>query len=159
MEKQLDTYLRKTISIRGTGVRKEQKQSFYHGVLLGLLRHREGRPLYSNVETGDGFSDILAEDPEAGVGIVIEVKYREDGKLEESCLEAPEQIERLNYTARLENDGMDTILKYGIACNRKKCRVMKEREGFLRSVNPSRKYPSCTPSPSHRPGPCHSGLQ
>lgn len=126
VEERLGTYLRRTISIRDTGSHKGQKESFYHGILLGLLRHREDWLLYSNVESGEGFSDILIEDMVAGIGIVIELKYREDGKLEEGCQEALKQIERLGYGARLEDDGISTIIKYGIACYKKRCRVQTE---------------------------------
>ncbi|MCM1026985.1 MAG: ATP-binding protein [Roseburia sp.] len=125
IEERFSAYLRKSISVRDAGARRGQKENFYHGVLLGLLRHREDWLLYSNAESGEGFSDILAEDLESNTGIVIEVKYREDGKLEEGCREALAQIDRLDYKARLEEDGIDTILKYGIACNRKRCRVLQ----------------------------------
>ncbi len=125
VEERFSAYLRRTISIRDTGVRRGLKENFYHGVLLGLLRYREDWLLYSNVESGEGFSDILVEDEEADIGIVIEVKYREDGNLEQGCREALDQIENLEYAARLEEDGIHTVIKYGIACNRKKCRVMK----------------------------------
>lgn len=123
IERQLGAYLRRTISIRDTGGRRGQKENFYHGVLLGLLRHREDWLLYSNMESGEGYSDILVEDPEAGIGIVIELKYREDGKLEEGCREALEQIDSLRYKDRLEEDGIETIIKYGIAFCKKRCRV------------------------------------
>lgn len=123
IERQLGAYLRRTISIRDTGARRGQKENFYHGVLLGLLRHREDGLLYSNIESGEGYSDILVEDPEAGIGIVIEMKYREDGKLEEGCREALEQIDSLRYKDRLEEDGIETIIKYGIAFCKKRCRV------------------------------------
>lgn len=123
IERQLGAYLRRTISIWDTGARRGQKENFYHGVLLGLLRHREDGLLYSNIESGEGYSDILVEDPEAGIGIVIEMKYREDGKLEEGCREALEQIDSLRYKDRLEEDGIETIIKYGIAFCKKRCRV------------------------------------
>ena len=123
IERQLGAYLRRTISIRDTGGRRGQKENFYHGVLLGLLRHREDWLLYSNMESGEGYSDILVEDPEAGIGIVIEMKYREDGKLEEGCREALEQIDSLRYKDRLEEDGIETIIEYGIAFCKKRCRV------------------------------------
>lgn len=123
IERQLGAYLRRTISIQDTGGRRGQKENFYHGVLLGLLRHREDWLLYSNMESGEGYSDILVEDPEAGIGIVIELKYREDGKLEEGCREALEQIDSLRYKDRLEEDGIETIIKYGIAFCKKRCRV------------------------------------
>ena len=123
IEEHLGAYLRKTISIRDTGVRKNQKENFYHGILLGLLRHREDWILSSNVESGEGFSDILVEDEEAGIGIVIEVKYPENGDLEKGCAQALAQIESLEYETRLRDDGIDQIVKYGIACYKKRCRV------------------------------------
>lgn len=122
-EVRFNVYLGRTISIRDTAVRKNRKENFYHGILLGLLGHREDWDIDSNAESGDGFSDILVEIPEKGIGMVIEVKYAQDGDLEAGCAEALAQIEEKGYTARLCQDGMTTILAYGIACNRKKCRV------------------------------------
>ena len=77
----------------------------------------------SNVESGIGYSDILIEAFDCRVGIVIEVKYAEDGNLDAACKKALEQIEEKSYEARLQEDGMRTILKYGIACYKKDCRV------------------------------------
>lgn len=119
-EEQLNAYLRKNISIRDTYARKVQKENFYHGLLLGLLSHREDWYIRSNVESGDGYSDILIEIDEEDIGIVIEIKYAE-GSLETACEEALNQIGRLGYEARLREDGMDKILKYGIACKKKSC--------------------------------------
>ena len=54
------------------------------------------------------------EDQTAGIGIVIEVKYRADGKLEEGCQEALAQIEALGYEDRLEEDGIGTLCDCGL---------------------------------------------
>ncbi|MCI8559323.1 MAG: AAA family ATPase [Lachnospiraceae bacterium] len=116
-------FLKKTISIRDTSVRKEKKENFYHGVLLGLLSHREEWDIRSNAESGDGFSDILIEIEDDEIGIVIEVKYPDKSSLETGCREALEQIEKKGYEERLLEDGMTAILKYGIACERKRCMV------------------------------------
>lgn len=51
----------------------------------------------SNAESGDGYSDILIEIAEQGIGIVIEVKYGENGMLDAACEEALEQIEKNHY--------------------------------------------------------------
>ena len=128
IEEGFTAYLRKTISIRDTGVKKTKKENFYHGILLGLLSHREDWIILSNAESGDGYSDILAEIEEEGIGIVIEVKYSEDGDLEKGCREALDQIERLGYATRLRQDGMKQIIRYGIACYKKQCRVMAAGE-------------------------------
>lgn len=127
VETQLNTYLRKTISIRDTAARKTKKENFYHGMLLGLLSHREDWIVTSNTESGDGYSDILVEAQDQGIGIVIEVKYAEEGKLDAACTEALEQISRLDYEDRLRQDGMDTVVQFGIACYKKRCIVRSER--------------------------------
>lgn len=123
IERQFGEYLQRTISIRDTSVRKEKKENFYHGILLGLLSHREDWNIDSNAESGDGYSDILIEIEEESIGIVIEVKYPEDQNLERGCKKALDQIEKMGYQTRLLQDGMKTIYKYGIACWKKGCMV------------------------------------
>ena len=123
IEHQFASYLKKTISIRDTAVRKERKENFYHGILLGLLSHREDWLLLSSVESGIGYSDILIELPDKNIGIVIEIKYSESRNLEAACQKALEQIEEKNYAEHLMEDDMDTIFKYGIACRRTACMV------------------------------------
>lgn len=130
VETQFNAYLRKTISIRDTAVRKAKKENFYHGILLGLLSHREDWIVTSNAESGDGYSDILVEAEEESVGIVIEVKYAENGNFEKGCRDALEQIDKMEYETELQQEGMARIIKYGIACYKKRCRVRTE-EMFL----------------------------
>ena len=117
-------YLKKTISIRDTFVRKELKENFYHGMLLGILGVKENWTVSSNRETGDGYSDIVIETEDGAMGIIMEVKYAHDENLEQSCKEALQQIEVKQYEEELKNQGIDNIKKYGIACYLKKCRVM-----------------------------------
>lgn len=117
-------YLKKTISIRDTSVRKDKKENFFHGILLGLLSHREDWDIDSNAESGEGFSDILIRIEEQEIGIVIEIKYPDSGTLEAGCRKALEQIEKKGYESRLRRDGMATILKYGVACRKKDCRIL-----------------------------------
>ncbi len=81
MEKRFSDYLRKTISIRDTFVKKSKKENFYHGILLGLLGYKDTWIISSNEESGDGYSDILVRSEDEEIGIVIEVKYAENGKL------------------------------------------------------------------------------
>ena len=73
----------KTISVRDTFVRKPVKENFYHGILLGILSYKGGWYVTSNRESGDGFSDIMVRIDDEDVGIIIEVKYAENGKEEE----------------------------------------------------------------------------
>ena len=96
-------YMKKTISIRDTFAQK---------------------PVMSNRESGDGFGDILIRIEDEDVGIVIEVKYADDGNLQGECEKALQQIIDIRYTEALEQEGIHTIIKYGIACYRKKCKVL-----------------------------------
>ena len=105
VEELFGDYLWNTISIRDTAVSKERKENFYHGILLGLLAHRENWLSMSNAESGLGYSDILIEIPKGRTGIVIEIKYPEDGDLDQGCEEALEQIEEKNCVAKLKQDG------------------------------------------------------
>ncbi len=127
-ERLFTLYLGRTISIRDTSVRKERKESFYHGILLGILGFKNGWIVRSNAESGDGYSDILIEIDSADTGIIIEVKYAEKAAFAAACREAMTQIETTGYTARLKDEGFHTIYKYGIACFRKRCRVVCEKE-------------------------------
>ena len=123
VEKGFMDYLRKTISIRDTFVKKPMKENFYHGILLGLLGYQEAWGISSNKESGDGYSDILVEIDDEEMGIVIEMKYAEDGNLEAGCREALEQIKKNRYEHPLREEGIEHILKYGIACYKKRCKV------------------------------------
>ena len=117
-------YMKKTISIRDTFARKPTKENFYHGLLLGILGFKENWSVMSNRESGDGFGDILIRIEDEDVGIVIEVKYADDENLQGECEKALQQIIDIRYTESLEQEGIHTIIKYGIACYRKKCKVL-----------------------------------
>ena len=124
IEQLFGDYLWNTISIRDTAAAKEKKENFYHGILLGLLGYKANWLTKSNAESGIGYSDILVEAPENRTGIVIELKYAEDGDMDAACVEALKQIEEKDYVARLKQDGMRNFIKYGIACYKKDCKVV-----------------------------------
>lgn len=124
VEKRLGEYLRRTVSIRDTFVKRKMKENFYHGILLGILGFQDEWCVSSNKEAGDGYSDILVETDDGETGMILEIKYAEGGDLETACQEALEQIERRRYYEELWEDGIDHIQKYGIAFYKKRCRVM-----------------------------------
>lgn len=124
VEKRLGEYLKRTISIRDTFVKKQMKENFYHGILLGILGFEDSWSVSSNKESGDGYSDILVETDDGETGIILELKYAQDGNLDAACQEALDQIERKRYEEALLDEGIDHILKYGIAFYKKRCRVM-----------------------------------
>ncbi len=123
VQKLFNEFMADSISIRDTYVKKEMKENFYHGMLLGLLRAEGSWNVRSNAESGTGYTDIRLEIPASGVGCVIEVKYAENGKFDQACARAMEQIEKGAYVDVLKRDGMQTIHKYGIACYKKTCQI------------------------------------
>ena len=122
IEEIFSDYLWNTISIRDTASTK--KENFYHGILLGLLGYKSNWLVKSNAESGFGYSDILVEVPKNRTGIVIELKYAEDGNMDAACEKALQQIEDRDYAAKLKDYGMRNIIKYGIACYKKNCKVV-----------------------------------
>lgn len=124
IEEGFTSYLRKTISIRDTGGKKEMKENFYHGILLGLFGNMTGWKVKSNAESGEGYSDISVEIEDKEIGIIIELKYARNAAFDHSCQEALKQIQDRGYEASLIDDGMKTIYKYGIACYKKRCKVV-----------------------------------
>ena len=124
VEEIFDSYLKKNISIRDTFVKKALKENFYHGILVGILGVKEGWQVSSNKETGEGYGDILIETEDGKTGIIIEMKYADDGNLSGACETALRQIEEKQYDEIFRENGVNRILKYGIACYKKRCRVM-----------------------------------
>lgn len=126
VERLFSEYMKKTISVRDTFAGKELKENFYHGLLLGILGFKAGWSVMSNRESGNGFSDIMIMIDDAEIGIVIEVKYAESHDLEAVCKDALKQMIDKRYTEYFEQQGIKKILKYGIACRVKECKVMLE---------------------------------
>ena len=116
----LHDYLWDSISVRDTAVRATMKENFYHGMVLGLLRSQGNWLVKSNAETGEGYSDISIQTPDR-IGIVIELKYADDGNLEAACAEALKQIEIKKYAEGLRRRNLKKILKYGLAFCEKEC--------------------------------------
>ena len=128
IQKRLTIILGKMISILDTKARDEQKEKFYHGLLLGLLRSDPTWSILSNAESGDGFSDILIEPEDPDAGIVIEVKYSPTlSGMESACEAAIEQIKSKRYDEHLRNEGRENITAFGIAFCKKRCRVCFEK--------------------------------
>lgn len=128
IQNNLNMILIKTISVLDTKARDEQKENFYHGLLLGLLRNNPNWRIKSNRESGDGFSDISIEPTIPEKGIVVEVKYSNTiSGLDDACGKAMKQIRDRRYDEALREDGREDIIAYGIAFCRKRCKVVCEK--------------------------------
>ena len=128
IQKRLTIILGKMISIMDTKAKDEQKENFYHGLLLGLLRSEPNWLILSNAESGDGFSDILIEPEDPDAGIVIEIKYSPTlAGMESACEAALEQIKEKRYDERLRSEGRENITAFAIAFCKKRCKVVFEK--------------------------------
>lgn len=123
-QKILSRFLRKVISIRDTYVSKAKKENFYHGIILGLLGYKDGWVVCSNKEAGEGYSDIFVGVEKEDVCMILEIKYpdeEEESDLESGCLSALAQMDEKFYEDAAA--GYDRVIKYGIACRRKRCMI------------------------------------
>jgi hypothetical protein len=119
-----NSYMSRSISIRDTFVKKEMKENFYHGMLLGILQCDSSWVVKSNQESGLGYCDLLLLVPGEKIGCAIELKYAEQGAYDAACAEALAQINAQHYTDYLRQEGMETVYIYGIACCKKSSKVV-----------------------------------
>ena len=125
IQQELTMFLGETIRVFDTKARNEEKEIFYHGILLGILKNYSGWVVKSNRESGDGFADIRLKPKNPDAGIIVELKYaRSLHDLDQACERALEQIEDRRYDTELREDGRNDILAYGIAFCRKRCKVV-----------------------------------
>ena len=128
IQRELTMFLGETISVLDTKARNEEKEIFYHGILIGILKNYSGWAVKSNRESGDGYADILLKPKNPDVGIVIELKYAHSmNELDKACKRAMGQIKNHRYDTELREDGRNDLLAYGIAFCKKRCKVVVEK--------------------------------
>lgn len=128
IENYLNKTLDNTISIFDTKSHDGKKEYAYHMFLTGVLSTNPNWIVKSNIESGDGFADLIIETDHYDSGIVVEIKHSltYDG-LNDSCLEAINQIKDKRYDTYLRNEERNDILIYGIAFYKKRCKVVVEK--------------------------------
>ena len=128
IQRELTHFLGESISVLDTKARNEEKEIFYHGILIGILKSNVSWAVRSNRESGDGYADILITPKNPDVGIVIELKYARSFKeLDQACERALEQIRDRRYDEALREDGRNEVLAYGIAFWKKRCKVVVDK--------------------------------
>lgn len=128
IQQELTMFLGETISVLDTKARNEEKEIFYHGILIGILKNCSSWAVKSNKESGDGFADILVKPKNPDAGIIMELKYaRSFGDLDKACERALEQIKDRRYDQEFREEGRNDILAYGIAFYKKRCKVVVEK--------------------------------
>ena len=128
IQQELTHFLGESISVLDTKARNEEKEIFYHGILIGILKNNVNWAVRSNRESGDGYADILIKPKNPDTGIVIELKYARSFKeLDQACERALEQIKDRRYDEALREDGRNEVLAYGIAFWKKRCKVVVDK--------------------------------
>ena len=128
IQQELTHFLGESISVLDTKARNEEKEIFYHGILIGILKNNANWAVRSNRESGDGYADILIKPKNPDTGIVIELKYARSFKeLDQACERALEQIKDRRYDEALREDGRNEVLAYGIAFWKKRCKVVVDK--------------------------------
>lgn len=126
LQQAITEYMDRSVSFYDAGA-----EGFYHGLVLGLVALMDNQyKIRSNRESGDGRYDIsLIPRDRIHPGIIMELKY-EGGltaeKLDALSTEALEQINEKRYDAEMRADGVENILKLGIAFSGKKVRIRSE---------------------------------
>ena len=127
VEQYLNRILSNSISVFDTKARKEEKESSYHNLLVGILTGNADWLVKSNVEAGEGFADIIVETDDPDAGIVVELKYTKNfDELKAASQKALDQIRDRRYQEYLLNDDRKSIRLYGIAFCKKRCCAISE---------------------------------
>ncbi|MDD6520306.1 MAG: AAA family ATPase [Oribacterium sp.] len=128
VEQYLNRILSNSISVFDTKARKEEKESSYHNLLVGILTGNADWLVKSNVEAGEGFADIIVETDDPDAGIVVELKYTKNfDELKAASQKALDQIRDRRYQEYLLNDDRKSIRLYGIAFCKKRCCAISEK--------------------------------
>lgn len=123
LQRAITEYMDRSVSYYDSGA-----EGFYHGLILGLVALMDNQyKIRSNRESGDGRYDICLI-PRDGKhpGIIMELKS-ENGLNEEELkalsAEALNQINDKRYDTEMRSDGVESILKLGIAFSGKKVKI------------------------------------
>ena len=120
LQKAIAEYMDKSISFYDAGA-----ESFYHGLVLGLIALMDNQyKIKSNRESGNGRYDIsLIPRENRYPGIIMELKWKKDlneDELIKLADQALTQIDNNRYDAEMKEDGIQDVLKFGIAFSGKK---------------------------------------
>lgn len=126
LEKGIREYVGMAVSYFDTGT-----EGFYHGLVLGLVALTDSHFIIrSNRESGDGWYDISFIPREKNYpGMIMELKYAKDiaqDELELLAGKALKQIDGRHYDKQMREDGINRILKLGIAFSGKRIAVKSD---------------------------------
>ena len=120
----LEQILMNTVSFYDTGKKLtdlNKHESFYHGLVLGMIAQEREYRITSNRESGRGRYDVMMKPLKKGLpGIIIEFKIfdsKREKDLNETAERALKQIADKNYDTELIAEGIpeENIMHYGMA--------------------------------------------
>ncbi len=124
VEEELNKIMFETISAL------DENESYYHGLVAGLLSPMKGYRTKSNREAGKGRSDLFVKPvSRRKEAFVVEFKVaKKVRELDKKADEALRQIAEKQYAAELYDDGYEIVGNYGIAFCGKDCLVKYQGE-------------------------------
>ncbi len=130
LQKSIAEYMDKAISFYDAGA-----EGFYHGLMLGLIALLDNQyKIKSNRESGEGRYDIcLIPREEKYPGIIMELKWKKNlrtASLDVLAEEALSQINKMRYDTEMKEDGIQNVLKFGIAFSGKNVSVMTAKDRY-----------------------------
>ena len=133
VQEHLNGLLKKYVSIKDFATRAP-KENYYHGFMNGLLINSVSyaRELKSNVESGNGYVDLIIGSEEKNTLVILELKQTDGvptfggmAKLAEIALK---QVIDTGYAEPYaDDDFVKNIYAYGICFHRKSCAVAGEK--------------------------------
>ena len=126
VQAKLGTLLRSFVSVRDTATRAPH-ENYYHGFLNGIFTNCKDNlgEYHSNIESGDGYPDIIFKDTGYRKVAIIEIKSAPIGSdIVTISEQAVAQIEDKNYAEPLmSNKTVKSVYGYGITFAGKSCAI------------------------------------
>ena len=131
VQEHLNGLLRKYVSIRDFATRAP-KENYYHGFMNGLLINSVSyaRELKSNVESGNGYVDLVALSASNDSVIILELKKTDNlfDNRKKIAREAVQQIVDTGYAeAYMDNETICSVYAYGLCFCKKTCSVAVQK--------------------------------
>ena len=131
VQEHLNGLLRKYVSIRDFATRAP-KENYYHGFMNGLLINSVSyaRELKSNVESGNGYVDLVVLSASNDSVIILELKKTDNlfDDRKKIAREAVQQIVDTGYAeAYMDNETICSVYAYGLCFCKKTCSVVVQK--------------------------------
>ncbi|MBO6258190.1 MAG: PD-(D/E)XK nuclease domain-containing protein, partial [Succinivibrio sp.] len=115
--------LKEFLSIKNSG-----SELYYHGFMtgvLGLACAAKGIDFYEEIESGDGFSDLILDNFDAETVCILELKKATElADCYDAAMDATKQIIRKDYASKFISQRYKNVYGIGIGFAKKSCKVV-----------------------------------